>query len=204
MSTAEATSPFAPAVFPTVAPVAGVTLAGLETGLKYQGRKDVLVASLARGTTVAGVLTRSKCPSAPVEWCRKALPRGKARALVVNAGNANAFTGQAGVDVVAATVAAAASVFHCKKKDVFVASTGVIGQPVPVEHLPNAVHQAPAQLSPTAWEDAAQAIMTTDTFAKAASRRVQIGDAMVTITGIAKGSGMIAPNMATMLASVFT
>ncbi len=198
-------SPLAPAAFPTVMPVAGVEVAGIPSGLKGgRGVKDLMVARMAPGSTVAGALTRSRCPSAPVEWCRAALPTGKAQALVVNSGNANAFTGQAGADVVADTVAAAAKAFGCPRRQVYLASTGVIGVPVKAGHIPAHLPRAAARLAGNAWRDAAEAICTTDTFAKAASVSAHIGDANVTITGIAKGSGMIAPDLSTTLAFLFT
>ena len=198
-------SPLAPAAFPPVASVAGVEIAGIASGLKRKkGAKDLMVARLAPGTAVAGVLTRSRCPSAPVDWCRGALSRGRARALVVNSGNANAFTGQAGADVVNETVTAAAKSFGCPRRQVLVASTGVIGVKVDAGHISGQLPAATARLSPNGWRDAAEAIRTTDTYAKASSVKTRIGDAEVTISGIAKGSGMIAPDMATMLAFLFT
>lgn len=196
-------SPLAPERLPDLAPIAGVTLAAAACGLKKTGAPDVLFVALDPGTTVAGVYTRSRCPSAPVDWCRRALPKGTARAVVVNAGNANAFTGQAGVATVAATVVAAAKQVGCEWEEVFVASTGVIGQPLPEDrvarHLPDL-----AKALGEDWAAAAEAIRTTDTFAKGATRTATIGGTTVTITGIAKGSGMIAPDMATMLSFVFT
>jgi glutamate N-acetyltransferase/amino-acid N-acetyltransferase len=196
-------SPLAPERLPDLAPIAGVRLAAAACGLKKTGAPDVLFVALDPGTTVAGVYTRSRCPSAPVDWCRRALPKGSARAVVVNAGNANAFTGQAGVATVAATVVAAAKQVGCDWEEVFIASTGVIGQPLPEDrvarHLPDL-----AKALGEDWVAAAEAIRTTDTFAKGATRTATIGGTTVTITGIAKGSGMIAPDMATMLSFVFT
>ncbi|MGO4728068.1 MULTISPECIES: bifunctional glutamate N-acetyltransferase/amino-acid acetyltransferase ArgJ [unclassified Inquilinus] len=196
-------SPLAPERLPDLAPIAGVRLAAAACGLKKTGAPDVLFVALDPGTTAAGVFTRSRCPSAPVDWCRKALPAGSGRAVVVNAGNANAFTGKAGVVTVEATVAAAAKEVGCRAEEVFVASTGVIGQPLPADrvarHLPEL-----AQAMNGDWAAAAEAIRTTDTFAKAASRTATIGGTQIAITGIAKGSGMIAPDMATMLSFVFT
>lgn len=196
-------SPLAPERLPDLAPIAGVRLAAAACGLKKTGAPDVLFVALDPGTTAAGVYTRSRCPSAPVDWCRRALPKGSARAVVVNAGNANAFTGQAGVATVAATVVAAAKQVGCDWEEVFVASTGVIGQPLPEDrvarHLPDL-----AKAFGEDWAGAAEAIRTTDTFAKGATRTATIGGTTVTITGIAKGSGMIAPDMATMLSFVFT
>ncbi len=197
-------SPLAPARFPRLPPVAGVEVAGAACGLKESRRHDLFAARLAPGTTVAGCFTRSLCPSAPVDWCRRILPRGKARCVVVNSGNANAFTGKAGDRTVEHTVAAAADLFGCKRNEVYIASTGVIGVPVPRDHIAAKLPGIAGQLGPNGWADAARAIMTTDTFPKGATRTARIGDALVTIAGIAKGSGMIAPDMATMLGFIFT
>ena len=185
-------------------PVAGVRLASVEAAIRYQGRTDLMVAHMTPHTTVAGVFTRSLTASAPVEWCRKALSGGHAEVLVVNSGNANAFTGKAGEDSVNRTVEAAADLFSCRPSKVFLASTGVIGEPLPDDKLTAALPGVPDLLDENNWDVAAQAIMTTDTFPKGTSRSVDIGGKTVTINGIAKGSGMIAPDMATMLAFVFT
>jgi glutamate N-acetyltransferase/amino-acid N-acetyltransferase len=199
-------SPLAPERFPELPPIAGVRLATAHCGIRYKGRRDLMVALLDPGTTVAGVFTRSLTPGAPVDWCRAALPRGKARAIVVNSGNSNVFTGRAGRDIVAETAKTAASLIGCHPREVYIASTGVIGEPPPGEKiigaLPATVKAVAA--SSTAWAEAAQAIMTTDTFAKGATRTVEIDGVTVTISGFAKGSGMIAPDMATMLSFVFT
>jgi glutamate N-acetyltransferase/amino-acid N-acetyltransferase len=197
-------SPLAPDSFPRLAPVAGVRVAGIVAGLKESGRPDLFLAELARGTAVAGVFTRSRCPSAPVEWCRKVLSKGRARAIVVDSGNANAFTGNAGDKTVSATVRAAAKIFGCPSNEIYVASTGVIGVPVPPDHIARNLPKVHAALADDSWNAAADAILTTDTFAKAAMRTARIGDTEVTLVGIAKGSGMIAPDMATMLSFVFT
>ena len=189
---------------PALAPLAGVRLGAAEAGIRYQGRTDLVMAELAPGTTVAGVFTRNRCPGAPIDWCRDALGAGRARALVVNSGNANVFTGRAGAEAVAATARAAAALVGCKPQEVFVASTGVIGQVLPHERLIAALPALHASLDPAAWEGAARGIMTTDTFPKAATRIARIGEAEVRITGVAKGSGMVAPDMATMLCFVFT
>ncbi|MBU6497407.1 MAG: bifunctional glutamate N-acetyltransferase/amino-acid acetyltransferase ArgJ [Rhodospirillales bacterium] len=189
---------------PALPPIAGVRLAAAEAGIRYKGRTDAVLAELAPGTTVAGVFTSSKCPGAPVDWCRAALPAGRARAVVVNAGNANVFTGRAGAQAARATAVAAAGLVGCPPRQVFLASTGVIGEVLPHERLTAALPALHAGLSETGWEAAARGIMTTDTFPKAATRVARIGDAEVRITGIAKGSGMIAPDMATMLCFVFT
>jgi glutamate N-acetyltransferase/amino-acid N-acetyltransferase len=199
-------SPLAPKKPSLLVPVKGVAMATLETGLRYQGRDDLLLVTLAKGTVVAGSFTTSKTAAAPVDWCRKALKNGAARALLVNAGNANAATGKHGKAIVEASVAAVAAATGCKVGEVFVASTGIIGKPLPVKALAGFVPAAAKKLesSPAQWQKAAQAILTTDTFAKTVSRIVKIEGKRVTITGFAKGSGMIAPNMATLLGFVFT
>jgi glutamate N-acetyltransferase/amino-acid N-acetyltransferase len=197
------TSPLAMPL-PEMPPVAGVRLGVAAAGIRYKGRPDLTMFEFAPGTTVAGVFTRNKCPGAPVDWCRAALKGGKARALVVNAGNANVFTGKLGRDAVQATADAAAKLVGCKAKEVFLASTGVIGEPLPHEKLTAALPALFGTLADANWQDAARGIMTTDTFPKACLRKVMIGDAEVTIAGIAKGSGMVAPDMATMLCFIAT
>lgn len=199
-------SPLAPKTPPDLPPVAGVRLATAQAGIRYSGRTDVLYVGLEAGTVPAGVFTRSKCPSAPVDWCRDALKDGAARVLVVNSGNANAFTGQRGRDAVALTARIAAQAAACGETDVFVASTGVIGEPLDAGKFEGVLADCAtrAEDSPAAWAAGAQAIMTTDTFPKRATRRAEIDGKAVTINGIAKGAGMIAPDMATMLAFVFT
>ena len=197
-------SPFAPDGFPDLPPLAGVRLAAGAIGLHYRDRDDLMLVELAPETTVAGVFTRSATAAAPVDWCRKALPGGVVRALVVNSGNANAFTGAAGLEAVERTVEATADLFPCRPSTVFVASTGVIGGPLGAGKITDALPGLKAKLSPSAWEQAARAMMTTDTFAKGSTRTVDLGSGPVTINGIAKGSAMIAPNMATMLVFVFT
>lgn len=189
---------------PELPPLAGVRLNAAEVGIRYKGRTDVVMMEIPSGSTVAGVFTSNKCPGAPVDWCRGALKGGKARMVVVNAGNANVFTGKAGRDACSATAAAAAKLAGCPAKQVFVASTGVIGEVLPHEKLVAALPSLHAGLSEDGWEAAARGIMTTDTFPKAATRVARIGDAEVRISGIAKGSGMIAPDMATMLCFIFT
>jgi glutamate N-acetyltransferase/amino-acid N-acetyltransferase len=189
---------------PELTPIAGVRFAAAAAGIRYKDRADVVMAELAPGTTVAGVFTRNKCPGAPVDWCRAGLPQGRARALVVNAGNANVFTGRAGAAATKATAAAAGELVGCPPKQVFLASTGVIGEVLPHERIVAALPGLHAALSADAWEAAARGIMTTDTFPKAATRTCELGGGQVRITGIAKGSGMIAPDMATMLCFVFT
>ncbi len=197
-------SPLAPKRFPRVHPVAGVRLAAGRAGVHYRGRDDLLLVELARGTRVAGVFTQSSMPGAPVDWCRRIVKAGAARALVVNAGNANVFTGQAGHDAVQATVGTTSRLLRCKKEEVFAASTGVIGETLPVDKMTAVLPKLKARLQADAWPKAAKAITTTDTFPKAASATCEIDGKAVTVSGIAKGSGMIAPDMATMLAFVFT
>jgi len=197
------TSPLA-VEMPALLPLAGVRLGATAAGIRYQGRNDLVMMELAAGTTVAGVFTSNKCPGAPVDWCRAALKGGKARAVVVNAGNANVFTGRAGREACAATAAAAGKLVGSPPRQVFVASTGVIGETLAVDRLTAALPALHATLRDDGWDAAARGIMTTDTFPKAATRVAQIGDAQVRISGIAKGSGMIAPDMATMLCFVFT
>jgi glutamate N-acetyltransferase/amino-acid N-acetyltransferase len=176
----------------------------MAAGIRYVGRDDLVMAEFAPGTTVAGVFTTNKCPGAPVDWCRAALKGGKARAVVINAGNANVFTGRAGAAAAKASAEAAAKLVGCKPREVFLASTGVIGQVLPAEKITAALPKLHGTLSEANWAEAARAIMTTDTFPKAVTRTAEIGGETVRITGIAKGSGMIAPDMATMLAFVFT
>lgn len=199
-----ARSPLAPAALPVLPPIAGVTLATAQAGIRYQGRTDLLLVALTAGTTAAGVFTRSKAPSAPVDWCRSVLATGTARALVVNSGNANAFTGKRGVEAVEGTVQAVQSTLGCAQAQVYIASTGVIGEPLNHQKIAAALPALQSSLAADRWADAAAAIMTTDTFPKAATRQLSLGGKNVTINGIAKGSGMIAPDMATMLAFVFT
>lgn len=197
------TSPLAPARFPDLPAVAGVTTRVARARYKNWDRCDLTYVEMTPGTAVAGVLTRSACPSPEVEWCRAALASGHARALVVNAGNSNAFTGHRGRAAVEAITAQVAGHIGCAPDAVFVSSTGVIGVPLPVDKAQaglNAVFAAPE----CGWEQAAQTIMTTDTFAKGGVTRAVIGEHTATLVGIIKGSGMIAPDMATMLGYIFT
>ncbi len=199
-----AVSPLAPAGFPALPEIGGVRFATAEAGIKYKNRRDVLLMLFDKGTEVAGVFTQSKCPSAPVEWCKAALAVGKARALLVNSGNANAFTGKRGRETVRLSAAMAAKVADCPPKQVYLASTGVIGEPLDPAKFDGVLAETAKRAKPGPWRDAAAAIMTTDTYPKGASRQVALGDAIVTINGIAKGAGMIAPDMATMLSFVAT
>ncbi len=198
MAAPAARSPLAVAL-PELPPVAGVRLGAAEAGIRYRGRTDLVMAEFAPGTTAAGVFTRNVCPGAPVDWDRAALAGGVARALVVNAGNANVFTGRAGFLACEATAQAAAALVGCSAREVFVASTGVIGEVLPHERITTALPALHAALGADAWDEAARGIMTTDTFAKAATRTAVVGGATVRVSGFAKGSGMIAPDMATML-----
>ncbi|WP_026986793.1 bifunctional glutamate N-acetyltransferase/amino-acid acetyltransferase ArgJ [Fodinicurvata fenggangensis] len=197
-------SPLAPDSFPLLPPVEGVELATAATGLRYKKRDDALLMRFAPGTTVAGVLTRSQTAGAPVLWCREALAGGRVQAILVNSGNANAFTGRAGIASVERCVSSTANVLDCSNREVFVASTGVIGEPLPDNKLTDSLPELLDSLSQDRWEAAARAIMTTDTFPKGATRTTDIDGKTVTLNGIAKGSGMIAPDMATMLAFVAT
>ena len=197
-------SPLAPKRVPNMPPVPGVRFATAEAGIKYKNRTDVLLVEMDEGTVVAGVLTRSKCPSAAVDWCRDNLPGGKARALVVNSGNANAFTGAKGVASVTHTAAAAAKALGAKPHEIFLASTGVIGEPLDASKFDPVMAGLVARATDGPWIEAAKAIMTTDTFPKVATAKALIGGVEVVICGMAKGAGMIAPDMATMLSFIFT
>ena len=199
-----AVSPLAPKDVPDMPEIAGVRLATAQAGIRYKDRTDVLLVLFDEGTTAAGVFTRSKCPSAPVEWCRANLKGGKARALVVNSGNANAFTGKNGREACKFTAQIAARAAKLRSSDIFLASTGVIGEPLNAKAFDGVMDGLVADAKPGNFLEAAKAIMTTDTFPKVATATAKIGNARVTIGGIAKGAGMIAPDMATMLSFVFT
>ncbi|MBB4382196.1 glutamate N-acetyltransferase [Bradyrhizobium sp. Rc3b] len=197
-------SPLAPKTVPDMPTVAGIRLATAEAGIRYKNRTDVLLAVMDKGTAVAGVFTKSKCPSAPVEWCRGKLKGGKARALVVNSGNANAFTGKTGRASTALTAKIAAKAVGCSEGEIFLASTGVIGEPLDATKFDGVLGRLAEAAEPGDYLAAAKAIMTTDTFPKVATATVKLGKAKVTINGMAKGAGMIAPDMATMLSFIFT
>ena len=197
-------SPLAPTSVPDMPEIAGVKLATAAAGIKYANRTDVLLVLMDPGTAAAGVFTKSKCPSAPVEWCRDNLKGAKTRALVVNSGNANAFTGKTGRTACKFTAQIASRAIGCKPADIFLASTGVIGEPLNAKAFDGVMQGMVAAARPDFWLEAAKAIMTTDTFPKVATAKTSIGKATVTINGIAKGAGMIAPDMATMLSFVFT
>jgi glutamate N-acetyltransferase/amino-acid N-acetyltransferase len=196
-------SSLAPEYFPNIPPVPGVQMAAGACGVRYSGKKDVLLVTLNENTEVAGVFTKSQTAAAPIDWCRQCLENGRARALVVNSGNANAFTGSAGVAAVNRIALSASEIIGCAPEDVFIASTGVIGEILPDYKITNSLADLYKNLG-SEWETSAEAISTTDTFSKGSYKKVKIGDTEVTIAGIAKGSGMIAPDMATMLAFVFT
>ncbi|HVZ04807.1 bifunctional glutamate N-acetyltransferase/amino-acid acetyltransferase ArgJ [Hyphomicrobium sp.] len=204
MGKVSSVSPFSPTSLAKLPPIDGVTFATAEAGIRYKKRTDLLLAVLAEGTTVAGVLTQSKTASAPVLLCRKHLRKGFARALVVNSGNANAFTGKKGREAVDLTVEHAAEAVGCKPYEVFVASTGVIGEPLDAGKFAHLLAGLAERAEPDAFEKAARAIMTTDTYPKLATRKAIIGETEVTINGFCKGAGMIAPDMATMLSFIFT
>ncbi len=199
----ETISPLAPTHIPELPEISGVTRRIAEARYKKWDRCDLTYIELAEGTTVAGVLTQSKCPSTEVEWCRKALPVGKARALVVNAGNANAFTGARGMEAVQRILSLASDHLECSEEEIFVSSTGVIGEPLPKDRAEAGLNAA-FIAEPCSWTEAAATIMTTDTFPKMATTSAIIGGKTVHLNGIIKGSGMIAPDMATMLGYVFT
>ncbi len=197
-------SPLAPVGRAVMPPVAGCRLAAVQADIRYTSRLDLLLMAFAPGTTVAGVLTRNQMPGAPIDWCRRHLPAGVARALLVNAGNANVFTGAQGARACEESAEAAAAALGCRPEEVMLASTGVIGEPLASDRIVAHAPAAAEALSEAHWDDAAAAIMTTDTFAKTATRTANIRGVPVTLNGIAKGSGMIAPDMATMLAFVVT
>jgi glutamate N-acetyltransferase / amino-acid N-acetyltransferase len=197
-------SPLAPQTIPDVAPLDGVRFAAGAAGIRYAGRTDVMLALLDEGTTVAGVFTKSKCPSAPVDWCRAKLKGGKARVVLVNSGNANAFTGKVGAEAVKRSAKIAAAAAGTSERQVFVASTGVIGEPLDASKFEGVLEKLAGEAKPDGWLEAARAIMTTDTYPKLSTRTATIDGVEVTISGMAKGAGMIAPDMATMLSFVFT
>ena len=197
-------SPFVPTQPPALPGLEGLRLAACEAGIRYQGRTDLMVAVMDPGTAAAGVLTRSKTCSAPVLWCRANLEHGRARALVVNSGNANAFTGKKGSEATRVTAQAMAEAVGCAANEVYVASTGVIGEPLDAHQFAHLLHGLAHSASADAFEIAARAIMTTDTYPKLATRTADIGGVPIRINGFCKGAGMIAPDMATMLCFIFT
>jgi len=205
MANIAAVSPFAPATLARLPALDGVRFGTAEAGIKYKGRTDLMVAVMDPGTVAAGVLTQSKTCSAPVLQCRDSLAAGgKARMLVVNSGNANAFTGMKGRTAVETTVTAAAEAVGCQPCEVYVASTGVIGEPLDASKFAHLLDGLAKTVKSDMFEPAARAIMTTDTYPKLATRKVEIGGVPVTLNGFCKGAGMIAPDMATMLCFMFT
>jgi glutamate N-acetyltransferase/amino-acid N-acetyltransferase len=200
----DAVSPLAPKSYPKMPPIDGVRIATAEAGIKYKGRTDLLAMVFDEGTTVAGVFTKSKCPSAPVDFCRANLPGGSARILVVNSGNANAFTGKKGRETTEMTAVLASKAAGSSSKEVFLASTGVIGEPLDAKKFAHLLDDMVVRAEPGLWAEAGKAIMTTDTYPKYLTATCQIDGVDVTINGIAKGAGMIAPDMATMLSFVAT
>ncbi|MGD9804798.1 MAG: bifunctional glutamate N-acetyltransferase/amino-acid acetyltransferase ArgJ [Hyphomicrobiaceae bacterium] len=197
-------SPFAPKSIATVPSIDGVRFASAEAGIKYKNRRDLMIAVMDEGTVAAGVLTQSKTCSAPVLWCRESLKGGKARILVVNSGNSNAFTGKKGRAAVELTAQFAQAAAGCGPNEVYLASTGVIGEPLEAEKFAHLLDGLAKTASGDDWSETAKAIMTTDTFPKLATRTARIGGVDVTINGFCKGAGMIAPDMATMLCFIFT
>ncbi|CAN7312001.1 bifunctional glutamate N-acetyltransferase/amino-acid acetyltransferase ArgJ [Rhizobium sp. LjRoot30] len=197
-------SPLAPKSFATVPALRGVRMATASAGIKYKNRTDVLLMVFDKPASVAGVFTRSKCPSAPVDFCRANLSHGTARAVVVNSGNANAFTGKKGREATALTAQSAAAAVGCGENEVYLASTGVIGEPLDATKFSGVLDAMAKDAAGDFWFEASKAIMTTDTYPKVATRTAEIGGVAVTINGIAKGAGMIAPDMATMLSFVAT
>lgn len=204
--TSSAISPLAPKSVPQLPAMNGIALSTAEAGIKYRGRDDVLLVRFEHEAQIAGVFTRSRCPSAPVDWCKAQLKRGTAKALLVNSGNANAFTGQRGHEAVLTSAKLAAKAVGCAPEDVFLASTGVIGEPLPADKFGAVIEKlsdAGGSRS-TDWENAARTIMTTDTFPKLVCENFQLGGTSYNICGMAKGAGMIQPDMATMLSFLFT
>jgi glutamate N-acetyltransferase/amino-acid N-acetyltransferase len=192
-------SPLAPAAFPQIAPISGVRLGSVASGIKPSGKVDLTVVVFPEGTSAAGVFTQGQVQAAPVKWCRSIAPHGVGRALVINSGVANAFTGEEGDRVSKATAAAAAKALGVAPEAIWICSTGVIGKQVPLapieKHLPGLIDA----VKPDGWHDAARGIMTTDTFPKGATRDATIDGKPVRLAGMSKGAGMIAPNMATLL-----
>lgn len=199
-----AVSPLAPKSYPDMPALRGVRMATAAAGIKYKNRTDVLLMVFDKPASVAGVFTKSKCPSAPVDFCRANLGGGVARAVVVNSGNANAFTGVKGKAATELTAKSAAAAVGCSENEVFLASTGVIGEPLDATKFAGVLGDMQGMAEADFWQEAANAIMTTDTYPKVATRTAEIGGVVVTINGIAKGAGMIAPDMATMLSFVVT
>ena len=196
-------SPLATKNFPKLPQVKGIIMGTAKSGTKYKGRKDIFTAIFEKGTTVAGAFTQSNIRAEPVEFCKKNIVDGSARVLAVNAGFANAFTGKKGKKINKSISKNIKKIVKCREKDIFICSTGVIGENIPLRPTNKAISQS-LKISENKWESAAKSIMTTDTFPKAIGKKITIGNKEISIVGIAKGSGMISPNMATMLAFIFT
>lgn len=197
-------SPLAPSSFAELPKLSGVSLKTAEAGIKYQGRTDVLLITFDEAVTVAGIFTKSHCPSAPVEWCKAQLNNHKAKAVLINSGNANAFTGAKGEESVRLSAEMVADTTNCPVNQVFLASTGIIGEPLDASLFKDVLVEMNTTEHESKWLDAARAIMTTDTFPKTATTSTTIDGTTITLNGIAKGSGMIAPDMATMLSFIVT
>jgi glutamate N-acetyltransferase/amino-acid N-acetyltransferase len=197
-------SPLAPKTFPRLPVITGLKMGSLAAGIKYKRRADLTFFELAKGSTIAGVFTQSTMPGAPVEWCRQHIKAGKVRGIVINAGNANVFTGAAGLAAAENTAKSAAKLIGAKAGEIFIASTGVIGENLAVDRLLAKLPALHRKLAAKKWSNVAKAICTTDTFPKAATRTATIDGKDFRIAGIAKGSGMIMPDMATMLSFLFT
>lgn len=196
-------SPLAPKLFPNLPKIKGIRLASIHSGIRYKNKLDLSLISMTKETNVACVVTRSRTPSAPVIWCKKIKNNGKARALIVNSGNANAHTGDQGIETVKNTVNSIANHTGCKKKEVYVCSTGVIGEFLNSNIITAAIPKLIKQKE-SSWKEVAESICTTDTFVKGAKSICKVEEKKFNVVGIAKGSGMIFPNMGTMLGFVFT
>ncbi|MDG2000687.1 MAG: bifunctional glutamate N-acetyltransferase/amino-acid acetyltransferase ArgJ, partial [Alphaproteobacteria bacterium] len=196
-------SPLAPDAFPSLPNIRGIRLSAIHSGIRYRDKLDLSLITMDEKTNVACVLTKSSTPSAPVIWCKKIKNYGKARALIVNSGNANAHTGEKGLKTVKDTVDYVAKYLGCKNNEVYVCSTGVIGEFLKTDIITSSIPILIEQ-KPSSWKEVAESICTTDTFIKGAKAKCKIDDIAYNILGIAKGSGMIFPNMGTMLAFIFT
>jgi len=197
-------SPLAPTHWSILPPLKGVRLGCVEAGIKYKGRKDLTVIDFGEPTNIAGVFTKSMCPSAPVDWCKSILASGKVRCIIINSGNANAFTGAKGQEAVIQTTSAATKVFGYHPQEIYLASTGVIGEPMDASEFATFLEKAKSVANEDGWDEAAKAIMTTDTYHKGSTRQFSVENKTYNLNGIAKGSGMIAPDMATMLSFLVT
>ncbi len=195
--------PLAPKLFPNLPKIKGIRLASIHSGIRYKNKLDLSLISMTKETNVACVVTRSRTPSAPVIWCKKIKNNGKARALIVNSGNANAHTGDQGIETVKNTVNSIANHTGCKKNEVYVCSTGVIGEFLNSNIITAAIPKLIKQKE-SSWKEVAESICTTDTFVKGAKSICKVEEKKFSVVGIAKGSGMIFPNMGTMLGFVFT